>query len=114
MSELKNIVGARVKALRVNKGFSQDELAAAIDRSIHAVSQIERSINTPSLETAALLAKALGCSIDDFVFDRQKQGERKKSDKRRMAEDQLWAKLEGLSDKQLAAVSQSVTVIEGL
>ncbi len=50
------------------RGLTQEELAARIDRSVDAVSNLERGLNLPGFETLASLARALDVPIRDF-FD---------------------------------------------
>lgn len=56
---LKAALGRNVRALRRERAWSQEELAdnAGLDRTY--VSQIERAVGNPSLETIAKIALAL-------------------------------------------------------
>ena len=58
--------GSRVKALRKRKGLTQQNLAELSDRSIDSISQIERGINSPNIETLGLLSSALNVPIGEF------------------------------------------------
>ena len=57
----------RVRALRQERGLSQEDLAlqAGIDRTYQ--SQIERAIGNPSLRVLCALAEALNVSLHDLL-----------------------------------------------
>lgn len=61
MSELK-VFGARVKELRHQAKFSQEELAALCDLDRTYISGIERGQRNPSLRNILRIARALGVS----------------------------------------------------
>jgi transcriptional regulator with XRE-family HTH domain len=56
-------LGARIKSLRSDRGFSQSELADAADISEEWVRRLERGAKAPSIATLAAISKALGVSI---------------------------------------------------
>lgn len=62
-------VGQKIKRLRVKKGLTQEELAERTDLSKGYISQIERDLSSPSLETLFDLLEVLGCSPKDFFDD---------------------------------------------
>lgn len=61
-------LGFRVRALRHQRGLTQEALAELIDRSVDAVSSWERGKNLPDLDTLERTAKALDVSLREF-FD---------------------------------------------
>lgn len=61
----------RIKEYRTAKKITQAELAEMIDRSVQYVSQIERSIKFPSLETVILIANALEITVDQLLNGNQ-------------------------------------------
>ena len=63
-------VGLRVKALRQRRGLSQEELAERIDRSLNAISNIERGRTLPNFTTLERLSEVLGVPVREF-FDHQ-------------------------------------------
>lgn len=66
-------LGARVKALRVERGLQQRQLAEKAELTPSMVSQIESGRLTPSLNTLRRLAEALGVTIAS-LFDGQPAG----------------------------------------
>ena len=67
--DLKMLIGARVQAARKRAGFTQEALAAAINKTAESVSNIERGRQLPMLDTLADLAAALGLPLSDLVAD---------------------------------------------
>lgn len=56
----KTAFGLRLRAIRQAQGLSQEQFAELLDRSTDMVSNMERGINLPSLETLFRLSEALG------------------------------------------------------
>jgi transcriptional regulator with XRE-family HTH domain len=59
--------GARVRALRKLRGLTQEELAAQSERSVDAISQIERGVNYPSHHTLTRLSSILGAPVGELL-----------------------------------------------
>lgn len=49
------------------RGLTQEELAARIERSVEAVSALERGKSNPPIGTLDLLAEHLGVPVRDFL-----------------------------------------------
>jgi len=62
--DVKERFGRAVKAARVEKGLSQEELAARIDADQAYVSRIETGRMNVTLETADQIAEALGVGLE--------------------------------------------------
>ena len=62
------VTGQRIRELRLKKGWTQNELSARMNAS-HATRAFEWETGkrTPSLTSAAKLARALGVKLDDLV-----------------------------------------------
>ena len=52
-------LGHRIKTLRKAKNLSQEALSEKIDKSVDTISNIERAVSAPRLETAIEIARAL-------------------------------------------------------
>ena len=63
----KDVVGNQIKALRLEKGLSQEEFGTQVDLSRSAVSQIESGQIYPSLETIDKIVKYYSTSWDNLV-----------------------------------------------
>lgn len=57
--DIKAALGNRVRHLREKKGLSQAALAERTNRSVHAISMIERGKNWPNASTLEAIAEAL-------------------------------------------------------
>lgn len=66
VAELKKAFGRRVQELREQRGWTQEHLAEAIDRTVDTVSNIERGANSTRVEIAARLAGALGVELPEL------------------------------------------------
>jgi transcriptional regulator with XRE-family HTH domain len=62
-------MGVRIKAFRADKGFSQEDLASAVDVDIHHIASIENGRRNPSLKLLIKIANALRVSADDILSD---------------------------------------------
>ena len=70
MSNIKILLGQRIKNLRKARGITQEKLAEIISMDITTLSKIETGRNYPQPETVEKLAKAFGVRIQDmFVID---------------------------------------------
>ena len=106
--DTKTRIGIQIRELRKAKGLTQDELAALIDRSTEAISNLERGISLVGIDTLERLSAKLGVSIRDF-FDYP--GQPRLSPRRAELLARLSATASGLTDKQLAlAVNQIMAI----
>lgn len=65
-----NLIGYRLKKLRIQKGLTQEELGERTDLSKGYISQVERDLASPSMETFFNILQVLGCEPKDF-FDQK-------------------------------------------
>ncbi len=59
-------IGAKLKALRVQKNLTQEELADRTELSKGFISQLERDLTSPSIATLVDILQALGTDLKDF------------------------------------------------
>jgi transcriptional regulator with XRE-family HTH domain len=57
----------RLKALRANVGLTQKQLAERAGLYLSVVYKAEQGEHDPSWPTVVKLARALGCSVEDFL-----------------------------------------------
>lgn len=62
-------LGARLKALRTERGWSQADLATRIDSDARQVSRYENSRISPSLEDLVRIAETLDITVDYLVVE---------------------------------------------
>lgn len=66
----KRQIGLRLRAFRLERRLTQEQLAEMIDRSVEAVSNLERGLSLPSDATLTRLAQSLGVTVADLLVDR--------------------------------------------
>lgn len=69
MDDLGQIVGQRLKALRVERGLTVRDLAQVSDLAFNTISLIERGKMSPTIGTLHKLASALGMPLAYFVAE---------------------------------------------
>jgi transcriptional regulator with XRE-family HTH domain len=62
-------LGQKIRALRLERKWSQEELAKKLGISSQRVSKYETDINKPIFEIFIELAKVFGVSVDYLIFD---------------------------------------------
>ena len=65
---LKNL-GNNIRKIRLERNFSQEELAFKIDSARNFIGCIERAEKSPTIVTLARIAGAMGISLSDLVKD---------------------------------------------
>ncbi len=63
----KDRIARRLKSLRADKGWEQDDLARESGVSKAVIANIETARTGTSLDTAFKLTEALGCSLEQLV-----------------------------------------------
>ena len=66
MCKLRLRFGKKLRSLRREANFTQEQLAFATGISVDFLSLVERGINAPSFDTIEKLAEALKVPISDF------------------------------------------------
>jgi putative transcriptional regulator len=61
-------VANNVRAVRIEKGYTQEALAARVGLTRQSVIAIEKGRFTPSIQTALLLAAALETAVDELFW----------------------------------------------
>lgn len=57
-----------LKAARVNKGLTQEEVAKKVKKSKNTIVNYESGKSAPDIETGKALAALYGMSVDDLIF----------------------------------------------
>ncbi len=68
-------IGKKIKTLRLKKGLTQEELGERTDLSKGYISQLERDLSSPSMETFFVILEVLGCTPKQF-FDEEEREQR--------------------------------------
>lgn len=67
--ELNRTIGLRVKRSREAAGLTQERLAELIDRSKEAVSNIERGVSLPGLDTIQTICEVTNVPMTSIIED---------------------------------------------
>lgn len=110
--DLKERIGAAVRAARTDVGLTQEELADRIGRHADSVSLIERGRTLPTLEMVVELAKALNLSFNELVPTTTP--DRPKTTRRVRLEAEIVQLLKAVPEKRLEAVRDQVRLIADL
>lgn len=86
-------IGIRLREARLNKGYTQQALADQADIGIVYISEIERGIKMPSINTFIRIIEALDVSADYVLRDRLTIG-------KQYLNNEITEKLNGLSPQQ--------------
>jgi len=66
----------RIKALRIEKGFTQSELAALAKTTQNTISSLETGQYSPTAYLSGLICIALGCKWEDcFYYENVEKGD---------------------------------------
>lgn len=93
-----NSFGDNLKRFRVEKNFSQQELADAIGMHSTHLSRYERNLTAPSIDVVKKIADVLGMSIDTLIYGGQ--DERAKGSINDNELLTMFAKVQSLSNRQ--------------
>lgn len=61
------VIGNRIQTRRKSKGITQEKMAEGLDFSVGFISQLERGITRPSLESLYDVVEYLDCTIADIL-----------------------------------------------
>ena len=101
--------GLRLKALRRQRELTQEQLAELIDRSVDAISKMERGQTLPNLETLMRLSEKLGVPLKDLV---DPIDDSRKMDKERLElEASLIETIRSLNSRVLAVAADVLRVL---
>jgi transcriptional regulator with XRE-family HTH domain len=59
--------GKVVRSLRLERGFTQEDLAEKAELHVNSISFIERGLNPPALDTICAIADALGVTVSALM-----------------------------------------------
>lgn len=107
--QFKTYLAGQLRTFRRNAGLTQAELATRINRTGEAISNIERGMSQPMLETLIAIAETLEVPLRDFFpsgrFDDSISQNRLKT------EAEAMALLRGLTDSQLTVALAQIKAL---
>jgi len=104
--ELSHRIATRVRSLRLERGWSQPELARRASLSNAMVSMVERGERTPSLDALASLAASL--EVDTAVLLAPDENAALRGDARRFAEELAELKLPRADIEALRRIARAL------
>lgn len=66
--DLRRKLGRRIRELRLERGWTQEQLAEHAELSWHHISGIERSVTGATVETLVAIATALDVSLSELLL----------------------------------------------
>ncbi|MCJ8009791.1 helix-turn-helix domain-containing protein [Lederbergia wuyishanensis] len=67
------LIGNKIKNLRLKKGLTQEELGERTDLSKGYISQLERDLSSPSIDTFFNILEVLGCTPKQFFDEEERE-----------------------------------------
>jgi len=112
MQTLENSIADRVKALRTSLKLTQEEVAGRMGRSVFTVSQIERGVSLPRVDTLVDFAAVFECDLADLVFEPKTSNNVGKSAEHRAIEQEIWAEVIFMDIKTVRACLGAIRAIK--
>lgn len=106
--DIRSRVALRIRTIRKSRGLTQEDLAAMIDRSVDAVSNMERGTSLASYDTLERLAIGLGVPLASF-FAEPEDGPLRRTE----IMERLIDAARSLDDEALAKAATLVEVLAG-
>ena len=110
MDRITKHVAATLRAARLAKRLTQEDVAGASDMATESISHIERSVSAPSLKTIAAFAEVVGISVPEVFAGLA--SDRKVSARRAEQEAELKRRAQDLDDKKLVLALELVHAVE--
>jgi transcriptional regulator with XRE-family HTH domain len=103
---LKARIGLHLRAIRKEQEVTQERLAEMTDRSVDAISAIERGVMAPSIETLERFAQALDVKVTAFFV-----GEKRPLEGRDALIAAIVAHAYNLSDRDLEVAAAQIEAL---
>ncbi|MGO4107970.1 helix-turn-helix domain-containing protein [Paenibacillus sp. YAF4_2] len=104
MNEISRNIGDNIRAIRKQKGFSQEQLALRAEINGSYMGQVERGEKSPTIDILGKIAQALKCPLEELVHLPGTAREEQSSS----YADKIANQLQGLSVKEQEAVYKFV------
>lgn len=66
-------IGRKIKNLRIQKNLTQEELGERTDLTKGYISQLERNLSSPSMDTFFAILEVLGCTPEQFFSEKKRK-----------------------------------------
>lgn len=106
--DIRTRVALRIRTIRKARGLTQEDLAEMIERSVDALSNIERGVSLAGYDTLERLAEGLGVPVAEF-FSEPEPGQATRTE----IMERLLDAARSLGDEDLAKAAMVVEVLAG-
>lgn len=110
MDKITKHVAGTLRAARLAKRLTQEDVAARLDMATESISHIERAVSAPSLKTIAAFAEVVGISVTEVFAGLNSN--RRISARRAEQEAELKRLAQDLDDTKLALALELVQAVE--
>jgi len=107
--DARRVFGLRLKEFREAQSLTQEELAGRVERSVDAISKLERGVGYPSLETLISLARELRTPATKLLEPFEKTAAR--SAQRIRLDAKLMALSAQMDERQLNIAIEQIKVL---
>jgi len=104
VNEISRNIGENIRAIRKQKGFSQEQLALRAEINGSYMGQVERGEKSPTIDILSKIAHALQCPLEQLVHTDMNGAAHEESS----YVDKIAYQLQGLSVKEQEAVYKFV------
>jgi transcriptional regulator with XRE-family HTH domain len=106
-------IGRKIKKKRDEKGYTLKEFSQLCNLSISLVSQVERNLASPSINSLVKMAEVFGCSVGDFFESNERNNDQiivKKEERRKLSLPQHLTTYELLTPNELDGTVRMVSL----
>jgi transcriptional regulator with XRE-family HTH domain len=107
---IKNQIGKSIQLWRKQRKLTQEDFAHLVGISVHAISSIERGINSPALKTIERISKVLNVPISEFY---RSELDKKESAKKQELISAVLGILHKLNENELEIILKQVEAFDG-
>ncbi|MTJ94340.1 MAG: helix-turn-helix transcriptional regulator [Desulfovibrio sp.] len=109
----KHTFGLRIRAIRKEHGFTQEQLAEILDRSVDTISKMERGITFPGCDTLIRISETFSIPLD-VLSDWFASSSNNPEPERIVLEARLNTIVKGLSLRNLRIAVEQVSILAQL
>ncbi len=106
---LKRTLGTRLRALRRERSLTQEQVAEAVGRTVETISNIERGVSVPSLETLEGICRVLQVPVADMLAVPSTHQSPERDAREAVVIDQI----RQLSDADLSVAEKTIAALAG-
>lgn len=109
---IKNKIGKSIQLWRKQRKMTQEDFAFAIGISVHAVSSIERGVNSPALKTLEKMSKVLDVPMSEFYRSDENKNDKTIDGKKQELISAVLGILYKLNEDELEIILKQVSAFD--